>query len=227
LVEAKRTIGLLVLLVAAIVVLAGPVAEVLDLPAPVTEAKKKKKKKINVVQCADAGFECVGTGRRDRLVGTPGAENILGGEGNDIYQANGGNSFLIDRSVTSSDFYSNVDPGEGRNTIVFDDGGSADFLDMSSFRALDDIGFIRFNNGSPGVADELILIFERPSGGKVVISEYFGKGRIESIRFANGSITGRQAESLAREATSEEKAEIEEQLGDHLPEVELASQNEK
>lgn len=180
------------------------------------------------MNCAEVGFTCNGTAFNDFLVGTPGSEQILGGEGNDVYQANGGNSILIDRSTTSSDYYTAVDPGDGQNTLIFDDGGSADFLDMGSFRALDDVTFIRFSGN-----DNLILNID---GGepnifrKVDISSHFSAGRIETIRFANGTLTGTQAESLAREATPEEQAALEEQrveLEESLPEKERSSSQDK
>jgi Ca2+-binding RTX toxin-like protein len=161
-----------------------------------------KKKKINVVQCADVGFECVGTKGKDRLVGTPGAEQIFGKGGNDIYEANGGNTFLIDRSAKSSDIYTAVDPGEGRNTIINDAGGSADFLDMGSFR-FDDVRFIR-------LGDELVL--EGPELRRARVENHFGKGRIEKIKFANRTIKGREIENLTRQATSEEQAAQKERL---------------
>lgn len=44
-VNVSRIVGLLVLLMAAVVVLSGPVAQVLELPEPTAQAKKKHKKK--------------------------------------------------------------------------------------------------------------------------------------------------------------------------------------
>lgn len=182
-----------------------------------------KKKKINVVQCADVGFECVGTKGKDRLVGTPGAEQIFGKGGNDIYEANGGNTFLIDRSAKSSDTYTAVDPGEGRNTVIFDSGGSAYFLDMGSFR-FDDVTFIRFNNG---VNDDDELTMRGPELRDFDIDNHFGKGRIERIKFADRTIKGKQIKNLVGEARAEEQTEPEERHGERAPEDERSTREKE
>jgi hypothetical protein len=214
LVRARRGVGLLVFAMAAALLVS--LANVPDADA--------KKKKINVVRCADVGFECVGTKGKDRLVGTPGAEQIFGEGGDDIYEANGGNTFLIDRSAKSSDTYTAVDPGEGRNTIINDSGGSADFLDMGSFR-FDDITFIRFNNG---VNDDDELTMRGPEFRDFDIENHFGKGRIEKIKFADRTIKGKQIKNLVREVTPEEQAALSARPNEErLPEAEPSTQEKE
>lgn len=187
LIQARKLVGLLALAAALLVSLTN---------VPDADAKKEK---INVVQCADAGSECVGTKGKDRLVGTPGSEDIFGKGGNDIYEANGGNTFLIDSSAKSSDTYTNVDPGAGQNTVISDSGGSGDFLDMGSFR-VEDVTFIRFNNG---VNNDDELTMRGPEFRDFDIDNYFGKGRIEKIEFADKTLNSKQIKKLAGEATSQ------------------------
>lgn len=197
-VKARRVVGLLVLLMAAVLVLSAALS-------PEADAKKKKKKKINVVQCPGIGA-CVGTERRDRLVGTNVAEAIDGGEGNDIYQANGGDDNLLESSVTSSDLYTGYS-GEFGFDEIFEEGGNADFLDLSSLRLFDEVTVVREDDPDPDPDD---LVLDGPGANNVFIDDHFGQGRIEKIKFANATVTGTQTQSLAREATEEEQAEIEE-----------------
>lgn len=56
------------------------------------------------------------------------------------------------------------------------------------------------------VRDDDSLVLDGPGGNDIFISDHFGEGRIEKIKFANGTISGIRAESLAREATPEERA---------------------
>ncbi|MCA1716719.1 MAG: hypothetical protein LC781_07605 [Actinobacteria bacterium] len=204
----------MVVLMAAIVVLSGPVAEVLDLPAPTAEAKKKHKKKkkknrprppaFNVVQCPNDA-DCFGTDLNDFLVGTDLDKEISGKEGNDVYLGNGGDDVLFDSSLTSNDVYTGYEPnftGFGNDEII-DNGGSADFLDLSSLRMLDDVTLIRIDQA---------LSLDGPGINDITITDHFGEGRIETIKFANATLTGTQTESLAREATPGEQAELKERF---------------
>jgi hypothetical protein len=221
-VGARRTIGLLALAIAALLVLAAP------LGVPEADAKKKKKK-INVVQCqpnSETGNDCFGTQGRDRMVGTDSGENIFGQGGNDVYQANGGKDNMFDTSLTSSDTYT----GYSASFTFFsdrikDDGGSSDFLDLGSLRALDDIALVRIDDPDPN-PDNLFL--DGPGFNDILIVDHFGQGRIEKIKFANGTITGAQAQSLAREATTEEQATLEKSFEEERPpEDESPTQEEK
>jgi len=209
-VRARRVMGLLVLAVAAALVLSAALGADAD--------AKKKKKNINVVQCViNSEGTCFGTDGKDLMVGADSApeEEIFGGEGSDVYQGNGGNDILSDSSLTSNDIYTGYDPsftGFGLDEII-DDGGSADFLDLGSLRLLDDVKVITNND------DDLIL--DGPGDNDIFIDAHFGQGRIEKIKFANGTITGTQAQGLAREATQEEQAAPE----DERPDGERPSQD--
>jgi len=195
-------VGLLVPTIAALLVLSAALGAEAD--------AKKKKKKFNVVTCNTTETFCSGTDGKDRLVGTDIRDTIFGEGGNDVYQGNGGNDVLIDFSPTSSDSYTGYAAsvtGFGTDSIN-DGGGSSDFLDFGTLRLADDISLVR--QGDTDGSDNLFL--DGPGGNDVRIQDHFGQGRIEKIKFANGTVTGTQAQDLAREATEEEHAAIEERL---------------
>ena len=89
----KRIIVLMAMTMVAVMLLSGPVAQVLHLPGDSTaEAKKKNKKKKRqnnryvTINCPNrAGGNCVGTTGRDYLVGTNATDFIQGRAGNDVY----------------------------------------------------------------------------------------------------------------------------------------------
>lgn len=178
------------------------------------EAEAKKKKKINVVTCNTTDTFCSGTDGRDRMVGTDIGDAMLGEGGNDVYQGNGGNDVLFDLSPTSSDAYTGYATsftGFGIDSIN-DGGGGSDFLDLGSLKMLDDVALVRRDvSGS----DDDDLLLDGPGGNDISITDHFGQGRIEKIKFANGTLTGTQVENLAREATPEEQTAIEEHLPEH------------
>jgi hypothetical protein len=186
-VRARKMAGLLVLAIAVLMVLSASLG---------ADADAKKKKKINVVTCNTTDTFCSDTDGRNRLLGTNIRDTMLGEGGNDVYQGNGGNDVLLDFSPTSSDTYT----GYATNVTSFgtdsidDNGGNSDFLDLGSLRMADDISLVR--QGDTDGSDNLFL--DGPGGNDVRIQNHFGQGRIEKIKFANGTITGRQAESLAR-----------------------------
>jgi hypothetical protein len=206
-IRARKMASLLVLAIAVLMMLSAALG---------AEADAKKKKKINVVTCNTTDTFCSGTDRKDRLVGTNIRDTMLGEGGNDVYQGNGGNDVLFDLSPTSSDTYTGYAAdfaGFGTDSIN-DNGGGSDFLDLGSLRMLDDVALVRRDVSG---TDDDDLLLDGPGGNDISIADHFGQGRIEKIRFANATVTGTQAQSLAREATEEEQAEIEE----------LASQDEK
>jgi len=212
--------GLLVLAIAALLVSGAALG---------AEAEAKKKtKQINVVTCNTTDTFCSGTDGRDRLVGTNIADTMLGEGGNDVYQGNGGNDVLFDLSPTSSDTYTGYAAdfaGFGTDSIN-DNGGGSDLLDLGSLKALDDVALVRRDvSGSDN--DDLLL--DGPGGNDISITDHFGQGRIEKIKFANATITGTQTESLAREATPEEQTVLEEERSDdeRPPQGESSTQEEK
>ena len=184
-VKSRRVVGLLLLAIAATLLVS------VALGTPEAEAKKK----INVVICSSTDFFCEGTEGRDRLVGTSSPDEIFGDEGNDVYEGKGGSDLLNDFSTTSNDTYTGYEPGFGNDTIR-DFGGNADFLDLGSLRLADDVSLIR-------QGDDLVL--DGPGVDNVTIRNHFRDGRIEKIKFANVTLTGKQTENLAREAAPEER----------------------
>ena len=178
-------------------------AALLVLGAPMAEAKKKDHHRhpaFNVVQCPTEAddFSCVGTAGNDHLIGRAGTFDVIrGGEGNDLYEGNGGDGvsgrdFLVDESTTSNDTYVFKSPTFGTGAHVIDCGGGSDIVDLSStsFRLLDNVTIIRQNSltgcaGAPA-ADDLDLI--GPEGTVRIIDQY-GVGKVETIKFANGTLT--------------------------------------
>ncbi|CAA9431541.1 MAG: hypothetical protein AVDCRST_MAG78-1735 [uncultured Rubrobacteraceae bacterium] len=192
----KRMMILLALLMAAIVVFSGPVAEVLNLPEPTAEAKKKKKR-YNVVKCPNQTYDnytCKGTAGKDRLVGGPadrspyGAhDQMYGKEGNDVYQGGNGRDIFTDESITSSDRY--VFPStefsfDSTSSFTYawvrDWGGSADVLDLASYRYDD---FDRRN----WLGQDLYL--EGPEARDILIEDFFTSNTIDYFKFSDRTVT--------------------------------------
>ncbi len=210
----KWTIVLLAAMMAAIVVLSGPVASVLDLPEPTAEAKKKKKKKkkrppivvpapapapeLNEVQCVNE--ICEGTAANDRLVGTPEREFAQGREGNDVYDTKGGpddnlRDFLKDASATSNDTYLVPDNQFGFMAIE-DLGGSSDVIDLSGYNFAD-FDFLKYNDeGQQGNPPNDLLM--NAQGARLIsLLDHFDEGAdggktIEQFKFKDGVRTADQ-----------------------------------
>ena len=179
------------------VVLAALVmATVLVFCAPMADARKKH---LHVVRCpteAD-GFSCIGTAGNDHLVGRAGTFDVIRGqEGNDVYEGNGGSfgrDFLLDESTTSSDTYVFKDPDLVGDSFIDDCGGGSDTVDLSStsFRLLDNVTISRQNDAQslcPGATDADDLTLTGPEGTVEIIDQY-GVGKMEKIKFANGTLT--------------------------------------
>lgn len=207
-IRARRTVGLLVLLVAAIVALSGPVAE----------AKKEKKKKFNTVQCANVGFDCRGTDRRDRLVGTDSDDSLISLGSGDVLKGNGGDDTL--QGGAGDDTYTGY-KGDFGSDLIFDAGNGSDLLDLSSFRS-EDFSIV-------SVDGDTDLFLFGPGDNEIEIDGQFGTRKIEKIEFADKTIKASQLEGLAREATPEKQAELEEKRSkdEYPPEDERSPQEEK
>jgi hypothetical protein len=158
----------------------------------VSEADARKRK-INVVQCStQTGFTCEGTDRKDRLYGknqTNGAHEVIRGkEGNDIYDDRGGIDSLEDASTTSSDSYLFSGASFGPTDQIVDAGGSSDKVDLSqtTFRLFDNTAIRKTDFDGDTQADDLEI-----SGpeGTVYISDHFGSGKMETINFANATVS--------------------------------------
>ncbi|HET6262757.1 MAG TPA: hypothetical protein VFG99_11050 [Chloroflexia bacterium] len=210
----KWTIVLLAAMMAAIVVLSGPVASVLDLPEPTAEAKKKKKKKkkrppsvvpapapapeLNEVQCVNAF--CDGTDGDDRLVGTPEREFAQGKEGNDVYDTKGGpanneRDYLIDISDTSNDTYL-IPDNEFGHMAIDDKAGSSDVIDLSSYNFAD-FDFLKYNDEGQQGQPENDLLINGPGSRLITLIDHFDEGAdggktIEQFKFKDGVRTADQ-----------------------------------
>ncbi len=189
-----RAMILLAVMMAAIVVLSGPVAGVLDLPEPTAEAKKKKKKKkrppaspaFNVVMCATN--PCNGTSANDYLLGTnEGAEDIYGGEGNDVYDGKGGWDKWHD-STTSNDTYlvGKIEaPFEAAS--INDDGGSSDTVDLRPYSSTD------LSSGTGSYQEAMFIYIDGHHMAEINNQE---SSPIEYFRFADKTLTALQMEAL-------------------------------
>jgi hypothetical protein len=214
-IEVKWAIVLVAAMMAAIVVLSGPVAGVLDLPEPTAEAKKKKKKKkkkrppvvapapapeFKLVECAQQGLVCKGTDGKDRLVGTSAEENIQGGEGDDIYDGKNGEDLWFDRSVTSTDTYlagpalqASAQSGKFEPWTVLDNGGS-DILDFGPFSSNDIVAVTEPFEGQLGIR---ILLQEDPRRtGFVSVLDHLRneENKVERFKFADRTLTVQEME---------------------------------
>ena len=202
----KRMMILVALLMAAIVVFSGPVAQVLDLPEPTAEAKKKKKRPAyNLVRCPNSAYDnytCNGTARRDRLVGGPASrvpngetDYIYGREGGDVYNGGGGGDVLTDNSTTSNDRYlfpstefslvGNISPGWA---LIQDFGGSADVLGLGSYKSTD-FARSRFQ-GNPRT-----LRLDGPGARDIHIYDFFTTNSIDSFKFSDRTVTADEIKS--------------------------------
>lgn len=195
-VNAKRMIGLVVL-----VVVAALVVLVAALYAPDAEAKKNKPQ-FNVVQCPTGanGLDCIGTATNDFLIGGPadrprGAVDVIGGgEGNDVY--------LFPSTKFSDD--------DGDPASISDRGGGGDVVGLSSYGIED----FEVSRDDIGEVNELVL--DGPGERDIDIFNFFDggffEGKIETFLFREGLFTGDELASKATEATPEEQAALQERL---------------
>jgi hypothetical protein len=191
----KRTMILVGLLVAAMVVLSGPVAGTLDLPEPTAEAKKKRPA-YNLVRCPNKTYDnytCEGTAGKDRLVGGPaertpyGAHDQMYGKGGgDVYQGGNGRDVFTDRSATSNDRY--VLPSTEFSfdsatsfayTWVKDSGGSADVLVLKSYR------YDQFDRRK--WFEDLYL--EGEGARDILVEDFFAYDTIDTFEFSDRTVT--------------------------------------
>ncbi len=196
----KRTMVLVTLLMAAVLVLSAPMAE----------AKKKKKKRhpvptYNVVQCPTStsnNFVCDGTPGNDYLIGGPASRSpygetdyIYGEEGVDVYNGGGGGDVLTDNSTASNDRYvfpstefSLPGPISLGFAMIQDKGGSADVLDLGSYHSTD---FAR----SRAQYNIRTLHLEGPGARDISVYDFFTTNSIDSIKFSDRTITADEIKS--------------------------------
>lgn len=201
-IEAKRTVGLVALVVATLMVLTAALA------ASDAEAKKKKKKKkrppapaLVVVQCAQQGTICTGTPGNDLLIGTGEFERINGGEGNDIYDGRNGEDVWFDESAASNDSYQVGSAfqasaaGAGNKFEPFDvlDNGGSDTVDLRPFNS-DDIEVSEPFDGQLGIR---VAINEDRTGFVSILGHLENEqNRVESFRFSDRTLSAEEIEDL-------------------------------
>jgi hypothetical protein len=112
---------------------------------------------------------------------------------------------LEDESTTSSDYYLFRGTTHVGNDTIVDHGGSFDTLDLSqtNFRVL--YSTVTRSGNS-------LFIDDGGGGNSVLIINHFRARRIETLKFANGTISAAQAQSMAQEATPSEEASLQESL---------------
>jgi hypothetical protein len=197
--EAKRTIGLVALVVVALMVLTAALA------ASDAEAKKKKKKKLNKIECVQQGVLCNGTARNDLLIGTSAFERLQGGEGNDVYNGKNGQDTWFDGSATSNDSYLagkafEANGGRGFEPFdVVDSGGTKDNVDLRPFSS-DDIIEVTDNAFGDNLGIR-VAIREGGNTGFVFIPGHLDneENRIENFKFSDRTLTAEQIEALIEE----------------------------
>ena len=195
--QAKKTIGLLTLVVAALMVLTAALA------ASDAEAKKKKKK-LNKVECVKQGVVCNGTSRNDLLVGTSAFEVLQGGEGNDVYDGKNGEDDWVDKSATSNDTYkagpalqASKISGKFEPWSVVDFGGSNDTLDFRPFSS-DDIVEVTDDAFGGNLGIRILLNEDPRRTGAVIIPGHLDneEERIENFKFSDRTLTAEEIEAL-------------------------------
>ena len=182
----KRTMILVALLMAVVLVLSAPMAEA-----------KKKHHALNKVRCPNQTYDnytCKGTAGKDRLVGGPadrspyGAhDQMYGKEGDDVYMGGNGRDIFTDESITSNDRYvlpSTEFSFDSTSSFVYtwvkDWGGSADVLDLSSYRYDD---FERRN----WLSRDLYL--EGDGARDILIDGFFVSNTIDYFKFSDRTVT--------------------------------------
>jgi hypothetical protein len=215
----KRIIVLVAMTMVAVMLLSGPVAQVLEVPGEgeafaANKKKKKKRNRVVTINCPNRadGETCVGTTGRDRLVGTNAFDYILGRAGNDVYYPKGGSDILWDNSISNDYYYESVlDFG---NLRIRDDGG-INILDLSNRYESDD--FFPERDGND------LLLREAPGSpgdgtNRVRIIDYFTTNTFFYFYFSDGF-----ANDALQSASASEQAQVEEQVDADSPTVEQIS----
>jgi hypothetical protein len=197
--EAKRTIGLLTLVVAVLMALTAALAA-----SDADAEKNKKKKKPNKVLCVKQGTVCNGTQRNDLLVGTSAQEILQGGEGKDIYDGKNGEDTWVDKSVTSNDTYlvgkafqAQAIGGKFEPFDVVDFGGSSDTIDFGPFSS-DDLIEVTDNAFGSNLGIRVLIKEEPQRTGVVIIPGHLEdeEQKVENFKFSDRTLTAQEIEDL-------------------------------
>ena len=195
--EAKRTLGLMALVVAVLMLLTVAMA------GSDAEAKKKKKKRLNKIECVQQGTVCNGTARNDLLVGTSAFEVLQGGEGNDVYDGKNGEDDWVDKSATSNDTYkagpalqASKISGKFEPWSVVDFGGSNDTLDFRPFSS-DDIVEVTDDAFGGNLGIRILLNEDPRRTGAVILPGHLDneENKIDFFRFADRTVSAESLES--------------------------------
>lgn len=197
--EAKRTVGLLMLVMATLMVLTATLA------APDADARKKKKKKrLNKIECVKQGTVCNGTARNDLLVGTSAFEVLQGGEGNDVYDGKNGEDDWVDKSATSNDTYkagpalqASAIAGKFEPWSIVDFGGSNDTIDFRPFSS-DDIVEVTDDAFGDNLGIRVLINEDPRRTGAVILPGQLEdeEQRIENFKFSDRTLTAEEIEAL-------------------------------
>lgn len=184
----KRTMILVTLLMAAVLVLSAPVAEA-----------RKRHHALHKVQCPNStsdNLTCDGTRGNDYLIGGPASRSpygatdyIYGGEGDDVYKGGNGADVLTDDSTKSNDRYlfpSTEFSLPGPITLGFasiqDFGGSADVLNLSSYKSTD-FALSHFYGNTR------TLHLDGPGARDINVYDFFTTNSIDTFKFSDRTIT--------------------------------------
>lgn len=200
LLEAKRMLRLVVLVLAAVVA-ASMVASTVGLDSADAKKKKKKKKKPAATITCVANKPCNGNSANNTMNGTDSDDLMDGHEGNDTHNPKKNNYFndpssmgdlMTDSSSKSNDIY-NL-PGSSDGVYFVDDkAGSNDLVNLSPLNASDE-GFMWGFVGSgdftgDGTEDVLILFYNDDDlENYLLINDFFGNGTT-GLQFADDTIT--------------------------------------
>ena len=121
---------------------------------------------------------------------------MSGGEGNDVYNGGDGGDSLHDESVKSNDRYLfpstefGLVNGSSLTALVQDLGGSADVLDLGSYKSTD-FARVRPNDGNGSTN----LLLDGPGARDIYVSDFFTTNSIDSFRFSDRPITADEIKS--------------------------------
>jgi hypothetical protein len=165
--------------------------------APMAEAA------LNKIRCTTSSV-CEGTKKGDRLIDRANSfTDIRGKGGNDTYEERSGSSnsadTLRDNSDTSNDTYyvsnDRFNTHENDALWIIDSGGNKDHLDLR------DTGYSTRDCSDPSRSGDDLLI-DCPGRDNVRIFNYYGQGKIETIRFTNGVAEPERSSSFANSTTA-------------------------
>lgn len=149
---------------------------------------------FNLVLCSTSTPNCNGTPSSDLIMGADVAnEHLRGGAGNDIYIGSARDGERYTDESTSSDLYEGFLNGEFFLEVIIDKGG-LDRLDLStsvSAYASTNFEFTKGDFDGDGAKDDLLLAeIHVDDNDAIYVTDHFGKGRMEYLKFSDKTISG-------------------------------------